>query len=185
MLDIGGDGTKRRLSCFCGRRIVFLGIDPYENGPACSCDIVRLCDEVALDLHSLCAIWEAKEGRRISEDNHMKRVLLLVCLIVSLVELDWERNRIYLLSSIASLLFVVGSELTRRRRVQKVATERAFKTSEGAPSEAYVAGSPNTDYQAGYFEKVEPTSATIDEVDTCTTTRADHPERSRLLDCAK
>jgi len=42
----------------------------------------------------------------------MKRVLLLVWLIVSLVELDWERYRICLLSSIASLLFVLGSELT-------------------------------------------------------------------------
>jgi hypothetical protein len=44
--------------------------------------------------------------------KRLKRVLLLVCLIVSLVELDWERYRIYLLSSIASLLFVLGSELT-------------------------------------------------------------------------
>jgi hypothetical protein len=49
--------------------------------------------------------------------ERMKRVLLLVWLIVSLVELDWERYRIYLLSSIASLLFVLGSELKRRRRV--------------------------------------------------------------------
>ena len=53
----------------------------------------------------------------------MKRVLLLVWLIVSLVELDWERYRIYLLSSIVSLLFVLSSELTWRRRVQQVATE--------------------------------------------------------------
>lgn len=27
----------------------------------------------------------------------MKRVMLLVCLIVSAVELDWERNRIYII----------------------------------------------------------------------------------------
>jgi hypothetical protein len=70
--------------------------------------------------------------------KRMKRVLLLVCLIVSLVELDWERYRIYLLSSMASLSFVLGSELTRRRRVQQVATERPFKTGEGVPSKAYV-----------------------------------------------
>jgi hypothetical protein len=44
--------------------------------------------------------------------KRLKRVLLLVCLIVSLVELDWERYRIYLLCSIASLLFVLGTELT-------------------------------------------------------------------------
>ena len=116
--------------------------------------------------------------------ERMKRVLLLVWLIVSLVELDWERYRICLLSSIASLLFVLSSELTRRRRGQQAATERAFKTGEGAPSEVYVAGSPHTDYQADYFEKVEPTSAAIGEVASCRTTQADHPERSRMLDCA-
>jgi hypothetical protein len=116
--------------------------------------------------------------------KRMKRVLLLACLIVSLVELDWERYRIFLLSSIASLLFVLGSELTGRRRVQQVATEPAFKTGEGIPSEAYVAGSPNTDDQPDYFEKVEPTSAGIGEVASGRTTQADHPGRSRLLDCA-
>jgi hypothetical protein len=80
--------------------------------------------------------------------KRMKRVLSLVCLIVSLVELDWERYRMFLLSSIASLLFVLGSELTGRRRVQQIAPERAFKTGEGIPSEAYVVGSPNIDYRA-------------------------------------
>jgi len=114
----------------------------------------------------------------------MRRVLLLVCLIVSVVELDWERERIYLLSSIASLLLVFYGELMRRRQVQRVPTERAFKTREGVPSEACVTASANTGDQADYFEKVEPTSATIDEVASCTTTHADHPERSRLLDCA-
>ena len=116
--------------------------------------------------------------------KRMKRVLLLVCLMVSLVELDWERYRIYLLSSIASLLFVLGSELTRRRRVQQVATERALKTGAGVLSETHVAGSPTIDYQADYFEKVEPTSAGIGEVASGRTTQADHPGRSRLLDCA-
>ncbi len=43
----------------------------------------------------------------------MKRVLLLVCLIVSVVELDWERERIYLLSAVASLLLVLYGEVMR------------------------------------------------------------------------
>jgi hypothetical protein len=116
--------------------------------------------------------------------ERMKRVLLLVWVIVSLVELDWERYRICLLSSIASFLFVLSGELTRRRRVQQVATEGAFKTGEGVPSEAYVAGSRHTDYQADYFEKVKPASAAIGEVASCRTTQADQPERSRMLDCA-
>jgi hypothetical protein len=51
--------------------------------------------------------------------EHMKRVLLLVWLIVSLVELDWERYPICLWSSIVSLLFVLSSELARFRRVQQ------------------------------------------------------------------
>jgi hypothetical protein len=116
--------------------------------------------------------------------ERMKRVLLLVCLIVSLVELDWERHRIYLLSSIVSLLFVLSSELAQRRRVQQVATHQAFKTGEEVSSEARVAGLPNTDYPADYCERVEPTSAAIVEVASGRTTQTDHPERSRLLDCA-
>ncbi len=135
----------------------------------------------------LCAIRDAKEFAESAKGNHMermKRVLLLVCLIVSLVELDWERDRIYLLSSITSLLFVLGSELTRRRRVQQIATERALKTGEGVPSEADVAGSSNTDHQTDYFENVEPASAVIGEVASCRTTQAHQPERSRMLDCA-
>jgi len=114
--------------------------------------------------------------------KRMKRVLSLVCLIVSLVELDWERYRIYLWSSIASLSFVFFLELMRPQ-VQRVPTERAFKTGEGGPPEAYVAASPNNDDQADYCEKVEPTSATIGEVASCATTQADHSERIRLLDC--
>jgi hypothetical protein len=51
--------------------------------------------------------------------NDMKRVLLLVLLIVSLVELDWERNRIYLLSSLASIALVVWSELVRRLTAER------------------------------------------------------------------
>lgn len=49
----------------------------------------------------------------------MRRVLLFVCLIVSMVELDWERDRVYFLSSLASLLLVVWTELLRRRKAQE------------------------------------------------------------------
>jgi len=113
----------------------------------------------------------------------MRRVLLLVCLIVSVVELDWERQRIYLLSSIASLLLVFYSELMHRPQAQ-VPIETALKTGDEVSAEAYVAASPTAGDPADYFQKVEPTSTTAGEVAPCTTTQADHPERSRLLDCA-
>ena len=53
----------------------------------------------------------------------MKRVLLLVCLIVSLVQLDWERDRIYLLSSFAALLLMLWTELSRRRKVTRASND--------------------------------------------------------------
>jgi hypothetical protein len=95
--------------------------------------------------------------------KRMKRVLLLACLIVSLVELDWERYRIFLLSSIASFLFVLGSELARRPRVQQVATERAFKTGEGFPSEAYVSDSLHPVCRPDNVEN-EPARTTVQEI---------------------
>jgi uncharacterized protein (DUF58 family) len=98
----------------------------------------------------------------------MRRILLLVCLIVSVVELDWERQRIYLLSSAASLLLLLYGELMRRRKIQRVPTEREFKSAQGVPSEVYAAASPDTDNQA----------------EVCSgRTQADYPERSRMLDC--
>lgn len=51
--------------------------------------------------------------------NEIQRVLLLVLFIVSLVGLDWERDRVYLLLSLASLSLVVWTELLRRRKIQK------------------------------------------------------------------
>jgi hypothetical protein len=102
--------------------------------------------------------------------DHMRRVLLLVCLIVSVVELDWERQRIYLLSSAASLLLVLYVELMPRRKVQKVPTERGFRTAQDVRSEIYVAASPGTDKQAG--------------VHSDRTTQPDHPDSGRMLDCA-
>jgi hypothetical protein len=93
----------------------------------------------------------------------MRRVLLLVCLIVSVVELDWERDRIYLLSSIASLLLVLYSEQMRRRKVQREATQQAFKTTEGVSSVAYISDSLHPEYRADHIEN-RPTSAAIQEV---------------------
>jgi hypothetical protein len=49
----------------------------------------------------------------------MKRVLLLVFLIISLVELDLERYRIYLFSAIASFALLLGNALMRRHKVRK------------------------------------------------------------------
>lgn len=53
----------------------------------------------------------------------MKRVLLLVFLIVSLVQLDWERDRIYLLSSFAALLLMLWTEWSRRRKVTRASND--------------------------------------------------------------
>lgn len=93
----------------------------------------------------------------------MRRVLLLVCLIVSVVELDWERERVYLLSSIASLLLVFYGELMRRRKVQRVAAERAFTAVKVVPQEAYVSDSVPPDDRAHHIEN-GPLSAAKQEV---------------------
>jgi hypothetical protein len=94
-----------------------------------------------------------KEGDRESiKANDMKRVLLLVLLIVSLVELDWERDRIYLLSSLASLVLVVWSELVRRRRTaEKAITGEALTTAEGVSPVACVAYTQHASHQADHF----------------------------------
>ena len=93
----------------------------------------------------------------------MKRVMLFVFLIVSLVELDLERYRLYLLCSIASLLLVFGSELERHRKIQKATTERVIKAHEGFPSEPYVAYSPHPHYLEDGFEKSEATADAMQE----------------------
>jgi len=82
----------------------------------------------------------------------MRRVLLLVCLIVSLVQLDWERDRIYLLSSIASMLLILYCELTRRHRVQRVAAQVAF-TPTNISGEAYTSESLHPGYPVNQIEK--------------------------------
>jgi hypothetical protein len=88
----------------------------------------------------------------------MKRVLLLVCLIVSLVQLDWERDRVYLLSTIASLLLIVSSELMRRQKVQKAIAAGTLTSDEGVASVAY---SQRPCHRTDHCEGVErPTIAT-------------------------
>jgi hypothetical protein len=105
--------------------------------------------------------------------------------MVSLVELDWERERIYLLSSIASLLLVFHGELMRRRKVKTVPAARLFKAEDGLPWEAYIAGSPNADNRAGYLEKVKSTNAAVmSEVASSITTQSGQVEKGQLLDCA-
>jgi len=95
--------------------------------------------------------------------NDMKRVLLLVLLIVSLVELDWERNRIYLLSSLASIALVVWSELVRRRTAERKLAGGSRPTAEGVSPLACMAYAHPARHQADYFEKVEPTAAPVEE----------------------
>jgi hypothetical protein len=68
----------------------------------------------------------------------MKRVLLLVCLILSIAKLDLERERIYLLSSIASFVLLFGSELMCHRNVQNPTTERPFLTGASVSSKKSV-----------------------------------------------
>jgi len=82
----------------------------------------------------------------------MKRVLLLVCLIVSLVQLDWERDRLYLFSSAASILLILYGELTRRKKVQRVAAERVF-TPENVSREPCAPESVHPGYAVNQIEK--------------------------------
>jgi hypothetical protein len=59
----------------------------------------------------------------------MKRVSILVCLMVSLVELDLERHRIYLFLSITALAVLVHNLLVSRRKAQNARRPGAFETS--------------------------------------------------------
>ena len=117
--------------------------------------------EVRFDCALLCTMSRAQRITSSVENNNVKRIMLLVFLIVSLVELNLEPCRLYLLCSIASLLLVFGNELKRHRKVQKGTTERVIKTQEGFSSETYVAYSLHLQRLKDRFEKVEPTSAVI------------------------
>ena len=57
----------------------------------------------------------------------MKRVSLLVFLMVSLVELELERYRLYLFCSTAALAGLVCNMLMSRRRAQNAPKTRAFE----------------------------------------------------------
>ena len=96
------------------------------------------------------------------KENHIKRVLLLVCLIVSLVELDWERYRIYLLSSLACLVLVLWTEVVRPRAAETI-TPEVLTTTEGISPVVCVAYTHHAPHQADHFQKVEPTVASLGE----------------------
>jgi hypothetical protein len=91
----------------------------------------------------------------------MKRVLLLTLLIVSLVELDWERDRIYLLFSFASLVLVVWNELVRRGTAEKTINEQGLSTAEGTSPLACLTHAQHAHRDADHREKVEPTAVPL------------------------
>jgi hypothetical protein len=92
---------------------------------------------------------------RISEGNHMKRVLLLVCLFVSLVELDLERDRIFLMSLLASLLFVFWNELLHRRKAQQAGISGALSAEDAASSQACLPCLLHPDDKACQIDMIE------------------------------
>jgi hypothetical protein len=52
--DIGGDRHEdERHRAFAGSRIIFLGIDPHENGPAAFYEMRGSCGDVGRDLKGM------------------------------------------------------------------------------------------------------------------------------------
>jgi hypothetical protein len=100
----------------------------------------------------------------------MKRVLLLVCLIVSLVEVTVEHDRVYLLFSTAAIAGLVRIALTGRQHTQNASKVRAlisvnhggegacacFSTKEGYTS------SPH--FSEDHYEEAEFTRLSADPV---------------------
>ncbi len=91
----------------------------------------------------------------------MKRVLLLVFFIVSLVELAVERDRVYLLFSTAAIVGLVRVALTGRQHTQNASKVRALipvdQAGEGAcayfsTKEGYTSR-PN--FSEDHYEKAE------------------------------
>ena len=90
----------------------------------------------------------------------MKRVLLLVLLIVSLVELALERDKVYLLFSTAALAGLVRTSLISRRQAQNVPNV-AFTRKDAVgqmlpqafPAEQVSLCSPH--FSEDYYEKVK------------------------------
>lgn len=126
---------------------------------------------------SICAF---SKGEEIVRQNEIKRVLLLVLLIVSVVELDWERVRIYFLSSLASILLLLWSELSARRKLQKAANRAALLTKQRVSTETCLVRLPDHDVQTHLLEIVDSdttesvppvgsTSGELSEVSKCET----------------
>ena len=119
-----GNRSLRDRSCFLsgwGKVLRFQGgqAECFARGRICTLGRRRSprCDQVVS-----CA--RAQPVSRVQlRTIDMKRVLLLVFLIVSLVQLDWERNRIYLWSSFAALLLMLWTELSRRRKVPRASND--------------------------------------------------------------
>lgn len=90
----------------------------------------------------------------------MKRVLLLVLLIVSLVELALERDRVYVLFSTAALAGLVRTSLSSRRHTENprnVAFTRKDAVSKDASgcfsAEQVYTSSPH--FSEDYYEKAK------------------------------
>jgi len=90
----------------------------------------------------------------------MKRVLLLVLLIVSLVEFAIERDRLYVLFSTAALASLVRTSLSSRRRSQNAANvaftrkDAVLKAASASFSaEQVYTSSPH--FSEDYYEKVK------------------------------
>lgn len=95
------------------------------------------------------------EEKEIMRQNEVKRVLLLVLLIVSLVELDWERDRIYLWSSLASALLMLWAELSSRRNVHRPVTANKLVPEQRVSPQTSVAYLPDQHFQPRLLGIVE------------------------------
>lgn len=87
--------------------------------------------------------------------NEIKRVLLFVLLIVSVVELDWERVRIYFFSSLASILLLLWTERSARRKLQKAPNRAVLPTKQRVSTETCLVRLPDHDVQTHFLEIVE------------------------------
>lgn len=101
-------------------------------------------------------------GRKgIVSQNEIKRVLLLVLLIVSVVELDWERVPIYFYSSLASIFLILWTELFARRKIQNAANRAALRTKQRVSTETRLAHSTDQHVQPHFLEIVESNTAGV------------------------
>jgi hypothetical protein len=105
---------------------------------------------------------------RNGEGHNMKRVSILVFLMVSLVELDLERYRIYLFLSITAFAVLVRNLIVSRRKAQNARRPEAFETS-NRDSERLAAEQDGAAYTTGPIppddrsESVEPAQSCLRE----------------------